>query len=128
MKGKIQSNGIVERLHWEVKKSLLVEKFVKKEDYDIKIAIENVKYSHNNPNNRVIKYNPFYLFFNYEENMSKIVKENIKQSQKNINKNKKTLNVDTELLISTNFIQLGKNISIKFNKKKFLLFLDFLRE
>ena len=61
---------------------------MKKEDYDIKIAIDNVKYSHNNTKNRVTKCTPYYLFYNYDENISKTVLENTKNSQKNINKNK----------------------------------------
>ena len=70
---------------------------MKKEDYDIKIAIDNVKYSHNNTKNRVTKYTPYYLFYNYDENISKTVLENTKNSQKNINKNKKLLNIDIKV-------------------------------
>lgn len=94
---------------------------MKKDDYDdIKIAINKVKYSHNNTKNRVAKYTPNYLFYNYEENLSKLVIENTKKSQKNINKNKKILTLDKKVLISTNFIKIGKNLSIKFNKKRIL--------
>ena len=58
-----QTNGIVERLHKDIKKSLYVEKLIKKENYNIKIALQNSVFSHNNTICRSTKFKPIELFY-----------------------------------------------------------------
>lgn len=83
-----QTNGIVERLHRGIKKSLYVEKIKNGENCNINMAISKAVLSHNTNKNRSTKYKLIDLFFNNDENISKEVKKNISDSQKNINKNR----------------------------------------
>ena len=62
-----QTNGIVERLHREIKKSLYVEKIKNGENYNINMAISNAVLAHNANKSRSTKYKPIDLFFNKDE-------------------------------------------------------------
>ena len=42
------------------------------------------------------------------------------KSQNNINKNRKIINIKDKVLISINYIKNGKNLSMKFNRKKII--------
>ena len=70
-----QTNGIVERLHRDMKKMLYVEKLTKKDKYNIKMAVQNAVYSHNNTVCRTTKGKPIDLFYNKDETIEKKLKK-----------------------------------------------------
>ena len=112
-----QTNGAIERLHREIKKGLLIEKLSKKDKYNIKIAIINVVFSHNNTINRTTKYKPIDLFYNKNDRIQNEAIDNTIKSQKNINKNLKVLAINSFVLISDYYTKSGNLLNVKFNKK-----------
>ena len=62
-------------------------KLNKKKDYDIRIALINAENAQNNVIHTVTKYKPKEVFNNSNETQYEIIKDNIKKSQININKN-----------------------------------------
>ena len=79
-----QTNGIVERLHKDIKKHIYIEKLTKKDKFNIKLAVQNAVYSHNNTICRSTKFKPIELFYNKSEDIKKKAVENIIKSQLNI--------------------------------------------
>ena len=63
------------------------------------MTISNAVLAHNVNKRRSTKYKPIDLIFNKDENISKEVIKNISDSQKNINKNRYILDIDTKVLI-----------------------------
>ena len=112
-----QTNGAIERLHREIKKGLLIDKLTKKDKYNIKIAIINVVFSHNNTTNRTTKYKPIELFYNKDDIILNEAINNTIKSQKNINKKLKVLNINSFVLISDYYSKTGNVLNVKFNKK-----------
>ena len=94
------TNGVVERVHQNIRKALLAIKIKQKKDYDIRIALINAENAENNIINIVTKYRPKEVFNNSNETHYEIIKYNIKKSQININKNAEKLPVNTYVIIS----------------------------
>ena len=94
-----QTNGIFERLHKDIKKSLYVEKLIKKEKYNIKIALQNSVFSHNNTICRSTKFKPIELFYSNSDEIKNKAKENIIKSQKNINNNRNPMPINAYVLL-----------------------------
>ena len=70
-----------------IRKALLTIKIKQKKDYDIRIALINSENAQNNVMHTITKYKPKQVFNNNNETQNEIVKDNIKKSQININKN-----------------------------------------
>ena len=112
-----QTSGIVERLHKDIKKSPYVEKLIKKEKYNIKIALQNSVFSHNNTICRSTKFKPIELFYSNSDEIKNKAKENIIKSQKNINNNSNPIPINAYVLVAENYIKAGKSLKVKFDKK-----------
>jgi len=60
------TNGVVERIHQEISKSIYAEKLKNKGNFNLEFALSNAIRAQNNIVSRVTKYKPVDLFFNYE--------------------------------------------------------------
>ena len=56
------TNGVVERVHQNIRKALLAIKIKQKKDYDIRIALINAENAQNNVIHTVTKYKPIEIF------------------------------------------------------------------
>ena len=110
------TNGVCERIHREITKSLYAEK-LKKNGYDLKFALSSAVRAQNNVYSSVTKHKPFDLFFGNNDNITEEVKINMIKSQFRIKKNLKPLFIDTKVLICEYYQKKGNNLTIKFRKK-----------
>jgi hypothetical protein len=80
------------------------------------MAISNAIFSHNNKICPTTKFKPIDIF-NNNQILEKQVIENTKNSQKNLNKNKSILEINTYVIVSNYYIKKGNSVNIKFGKK-----------
>ena len=105
----------MERVHQNIRKALLAIKIKQKKDYDIRIALINAENAENNIINIVTKYRPKEVFNNSNETQYEIIKDNIKKSQININKNVEKLQVNTYVINSNIYIKKRNKLKVKYN-------------
>ena len=92
------TNGVVERVHQNIRKALLALKLKKKNNYDIRMAISYAEKAQNTCINSVTKYKPEKIINNSKESINKKVKNNMINSQKNTNKKQRKLKLIHMLL------------------------------
>ena len=109
------TNGVVERVHQNIRKALLSIKLEKNENYDIRMAIAYAENAQNSCRHSVTKYIPKEIFSNSNEFINNNVRNNMMNSQKNINKNVDKLEKNTYVLISNIYEKKGNKLSVKYN-------------
>ena len=113
-----QSNGCCETLHKEIKNFLLNEKKIKKDKFDIDIAIEDTIEFHNYKKHSSTSFEPDYLR-NIDDNIIiDMVINNIINSMKSKLDKFKKLPKFTMLLICEDIVKKGKFYGLKQNKLK----------
>ena len=90
-------------------------KLNKKKDYDIRIALINAENAQNNVIHTVTKYKPIEIFNISNETQYEFIKDNIKNSQININKNVEKLQVNTYVINSNIYIKKRNKLKVKYN-------------
>ena len=111
------TNGICERIHREIKKSLYAEKLLKKNNYDIKFVLSWAVRAQNNVYSSVTKNKPIELFFHNNENISIEVKDNMIKSQLRHKKYIKPYFIDTKVVICEYYQKIGNTLNVQFQKK-----------
>ena len=105
------------RVHQNIRKALLAIKIKQKKDYDIRIALINAENAQNNVIHTVTKYKPIEIFNISNETQYEFIKDNIKNSQININKNVEKLQVNTYVINSNIYIKKRNKLKVKYNNK-----------
>ena len=105
----------MERVHQNIRKALLAIKIKQKKDYDIRIALINAENAQNNVIHTVTKYKPIEIFNISNETQYEFIKDNIKNSQININKNVEKLQVNTYVINSNIYIKKRNKLKVKYN-------------
>lgn len=109
------TNGVVERVHQNIRKALLAKKIEKKNLYDIRIAIAEAENSQNSCRHNTTKYIPKEIFNNKDETINNNIRQNMISSQKNVNKNLNKIENGSYIIMSNVYIKQGKKLNIKFN-------------
>ena len=104
------TNGVVEAVHKDIVNSLKAEKLEKKNKYDLNFSISNAARAHNTNIHTVTKYSPEYLFYNYTEELSKEVVENMKKSKAWRKNNLNPIKSNSKVLVSIHYIREGKTL------------------
>ena len=110
------TNGVVEVVHKDIISSILSEKLVKKNKYDINFAVANAVRTHNTNVHSITKYSPEYLFHHNSEEISKEIENKMKKSQVQRKKENDPILPKSKVLLSTRYVKRGNILSIKFGQ------------
>ena len=109
-----QTNGVVERIHQSVIKSLITLKIKYKKKYDLKMAIVEAENAHNSSIHTTTKEIPKELFNNNNKEIYTGVKNNIIEVNKNINNNSNPIKINSYVLLSNIYIKKGNKLDVNF--------------